>query len=189
MQWTQRRTDQDCKRDFLECGAETTQKKPKGRDGTSKTTALTDTAAPGSEGTRGANQGPTRGQLKDRAWKVEQVRKSPKCPAEWSPWTQSSWQEATILDFFWGGWGRTKWWKPVEMTLSVVTLGKRNLFRKPVTSINAKIKPKTLPTFMDLLGTCCQETRASESHILSPKHCPCPSLLLKLSQGLVKAAV
>lgn len=38
------------------------------------------------------------------------------------------------------------------MTLSVVTLGKRNLFRKPVTSINAKIKPKTLPTFMDLLG-------------------------------------
>lgn len=58
MQWTQRRTYQDCKRDFLECRAKTTQKKPKGRDGTGKTIALTDTVAPGSEGKRGANQGP-----------------------------------------------------------------------------------------------------------------------------------
>lgn len=118
--------------------------------------------------------GPARGQLEGRAWKVEQVKKSPTCPAEWSPWTQSSWQEAIILDFFFLG-GGTQWWKPVEMTLSIVTLGKRNLFRKPGTLINAKTKPKT-PTFMDFLWTCCQKTRASEPHILSPSHCPCPSL-------------
>lgn len=55
----------------MKCGAETTEKKAKGRDGTSRTTALTDTAAPGSGG-----------QLEERAWKVEQVKKSPKCPAE-----------------------------------------------------------------------------------------------------------
>lgn len=42
----------------MKCGAETTQKKPKGKDGTGRTAALTDTVAPGPEGQCGASKGP-----------------------------------------------------------------------------------------------------------------------------------